>query len=178
MGLLDEAIRQHLELKRAHGASDEELHMQEQEALGPVRREPVAPAPEEVEPAPEPPLAPDLEPAPEPALAHDEELVYEDDPVSEDEEAALYEEAPTEHLGEARIEGAPEEFYEPVEPYEEPARDEHFTPEPAGDTPTRGFEAVEEPLAPADLGSDEGEEEDVLEETPEFLQETPEHDRL
>ncbi|HEX2232423.1 MAG TPA: hypothetical protein VHG69_03565 [Thermoleophilaceae bacterium] len=38
-------------------------------------------------------------------------------------------------------------------------------PSPAGDEP--------EPAAP-----EEGQEEDVLEETPEFLQETPEHDRL
>ena len=40
MGVLDEAIRQHLELKRAHGASEDELERQEAEALGPARREP------------------------------------------------------------------------------------------------------------------------------------------
>jgi hypothetical protein len=42
VGVLDEAIRQHLELKRAHGASEDELQRQEAEALGPARREPGA----------------------------------------------------------------------------------------------------------------------------------------
>ena len=40
--------------------------------------------------------------------------------------------------------------------------------------PPRGFEPVEDVSPPAE-GDDE---EDVLEETPDFLQETPEHDRL
>ena len=39
MGVLDDAIREHIELKRKHGASDEDLRRQEQEALGPARRE-------------------------------------------------------------------------------------------------------------------------------------------
>jgi hypothetical protein len=43
MGILDDAIRQHLELKRQHGAPEEELQRQEEEALGPARRN-VAPA--------------------------------------------------------------------------------------------------------------------------------------
>ena len=43
MGVLDDAIREHLELKRQHGAPEEELQRQEEEALGPARRE-VAPA--------------------------------------------------------------------------------------------------------------------------------------
>ncbi|MDQ4144754.1 MAG: hypothetical protein M3198_13620 [Actinomycetota bacterium] len=40
MGVLDEAIRDHLELKRRHGASEEEIARTEAEALGPARREP------------------------------------------------------------------------------------------------------------------------------------------
>ena len=63
--------------------------------------------------------------------------------------------------------GAPGGF-EPASPYEPP-------PVP----PSRGYEpppAAHEPdIVPAD---DEGEAEDVLEETPDFLEETPEHDRL
>ena len=39
MGILDDAIRQHLELKRQHGAPEEELQRQEEEALGPARRD-------------------------------------------------------------------------------------------------------------------------------------------
>jgi hypothetical protein len=39
MGLLDDAIREHLELKRARGADPTEVERLEREALGPVRRE-------------------------------------------------------------------------------------------------------------------------------------------
>ena len=39
MGILDDAIREHLELKRRHGATDDELSRQEAEALGPARRQ-------------------------------------------------------------------------------------------------------------------------------------------
>jgi hypothetical protein len=39
MGALDDAIREHLELKRQHGASDDEIRRAEAEALGPARRE-------------------------------------------------------------------------------------------------------------------------------------------
>jgi hypothetical protein len=63
MGLLDDAIREHLELKRQRGASDEDLQRAEQEALGPARREPGAepeglgpPALEEVPGQPDEPL--------------------------------------------------------------------------------------------------------------------------
>src|SRR2546423_13764122 len=38
MGLLDEAIREHLELKRRRGADPTEVERLEREALGPVRR--------------------------------------------------------------------------------------------------------------------------------------------
>ncbi len=72
MGLLDDAIREHLELKRRHGADPEEVTRQEREALGapPQRAEFAQPegeaAPDEspeaegaaeeaVEDAPEPP---------------------------------------------------------------------------------------------------------------------------
>ena len=44
MGLLDDAIRQHLELKRRHGADPSEVERQEQEALGPARRGSAPPA--------------------------------------------------------------------------------------------------------------------------------------
>jgi len=65
MGILDEAIKEHLDLKRSRGADPAEVTRQEHEALGPVRREPAAdavpdaaapeaPAPEA--PAPEVPV--------------------------------------------------------------------------------------------------------------------------
>jgi hypothetical protein len=40
MGLLDDAIREHLDLKRARGGDPAEIERLEREALGPVRREP------------------------------------------------------------------------------------------------------------------------------------------
>ena len=42
MGSLDDAIREHLELKRQRGATDDEVKRQEEEAFGRGRR----PAPE------------------------------------------------------------------------------------------------------------------------------------
>jgi hypothetical protein len=88
MGVLDDAIREHLELKRRHGASDEEIAQEEAEALGPARRDfPAQAATEEpeadtavedtipaaVEPTSAetvtdepPPAAPEPEPEPEP----------------------------------------------------------------------------------------------------------------
>jgi hypothetical protein len=38
MGILDEAIKEHLELKRQHGAADDELQQLEDEAFGPAER--------------------------------------------------------------------------------------------------------------------------------------------
>ena len=131
MGLLDDAIREHLELKRRRGADAEEVTRQEQEALGaPQRAEfagatPAAAAPDALEDAPV-----EDAPAPEPDL--------EPEPVPEPEPER---DIP---LDQATIE---------------------YTPPPA--------DQAEEPPAPPQEG-----EEDVLEETPDFLQETPEHDRL
>lgn len=61
MGILDEAIREHLELKRQHGAGDSELKQLEDEAFGPPERpggetashDPFADAPTEFMAAPE-----------------------------------------------------------------------------------------------------------------------------
>src|SRR5437763_12757927 len=79
MGALDDAIREHLELKRQHGASEQEIRQAEAEALGPARREPGADAfgedaglaavPEAFEPPPLPGDA--VEDAPPPPLPSD-----------------------------------------------------------------------------------------------------------
>jgi hypothetical protein len=150
MGLLDDAIREHLELKRKHGASDEEINQKEAEALGPARRgfpvqqaEPaeaadateVAEAPAEPAEAPAAPFDAAAEPLEPPAF----------DPVAEEPTAV-----------------------EPPPPVEEPEPAEE--PEPTDEH----MAAEEEPS-----GEDEPQgDEDVLEETPEFLQDAPEHDRL
>ena len=70
MGVLDDAIREHLELKRRHGATDDEIARKEAEALGPARR---GPAPAEETPAEAPdaaePAAGESEAADEPRAA-------------------------------------------------------------------------------------------------------------
>src|SRR3954451_916143 len=44
MGILDDAIREHLELKRSHGASEDEIQRKEAEAFGQARAEAAAAA--------------------------------------------------------------------------------------------------------------------------------------
>src|SRR3954449_3979715 len=124
MGLLDDAIREHLELKRKHGANPDDVARQEQEALGPGRQ--FAPAEPEV-------TAPELEPAAVDELPEGEPGIQEEPPAAE---APGYDEDPW--LDDDR---------------DEVPADEALQPRAEGD-------------------------EDVLEETPDFLQETPEHDRL
>ena len=138
MGLLDDAIRDHLELRRRHGADAGDVARQEREALGPVRRDAPGPADgghadadadEEYDPRPEDLLAEDTE---------EEEPVYDED-----------------------LTGVPDL----------PAPE--VTAEDAARRPPERADPRD--VVPAD---EEPEGEDVLEETPEFLQETPEHDRL
>ena len=142
MGLLDDAIREHLELKRQHGADPEEVARQEREALGPGQRNEFA--------------QPDALPADERATTV---LPAEEAPASEPEDAlpagepGVPEEPTAEHP--AAAPGYDEDPWLDDEPDEVPA-DESLESRPARPTG----------------------EEDVLEETPEFLQETPEHDRL
>jgi hypothetical protein len=74
MGILDEAIREHLELKRQHGAGDSELQQLEDEAFGQAERpgderaaDPLAEAPTEF--MTQPPPAEDEGPRREPTIA-------------------------------------------------------------------------------------------------------------
>ena len=200
MGVLDDAIREHLDLKRRHGAEEEELRRQEEEALGPARRE-VATADSDDGDATGEQGPPEVEAAeadqPELSEVIPDEAVRSDAPTEEEEAPELDESS---GVGEA-----PELQEEPVEEVEPPHdeapaahTDEPLTAEPAyevgafeeerGDTPPQGFETVVDD-APHDEGElledeEDGEGEpsdadaDVLEDTPDFLQETPEHDRL
>jgi hypothetical protein len=150
MGDLDDAIREHLELKRKHGASDEEVTLEEREAQkqGALPTDPGAMPAEQVsqdvpdasaglaEPELETPEVPAVDPAAPPAPLPDE---VEPDEV------------------------LPEEALELDVP---PAEAEEGAG-PAPDWSTR------------DLPEDsEDQSEDVLEETPDFLEEMPEQDRL
>ncbi len=141
MGLLDDAIREHLDLKRRRGADSGEVARQEQEALGPPRRGEFAGAA-----------------APAPA----EDLGAPDDLLE-----------PTEL--EAHPEPLPPDAGDPDVLAPPPPMPSSLTGGPAEDEPW-----LEEPdEVPSSAGLEPGtDEEDVLEETPEFLQEAPEHDRL
>lgn len=70
MGILDEAIREHLELKRQHGAEEKEIKGLEAEAFGPADR-PDATEPETRVIAPEGAAAETAVPPPPPAPAHE-----------------------------------------------------------------------------------------------------------
>jgi hypothetical protein len=152
MGLLDDAIREHLELKRRRGADPEEVARQEDEALGDPRsgefvQPEAAAAPEPAVVEPEPAAAPEpVEPEPEP----------EPEIQAPDPEAA----APA--------------------PRDESWLSDEDHPEPAAPQPTAEFAPPEVEPEPEVVPPDEEPpaDEDVLEETPDFLQETPEHDRL
>jgi hypothetical protein len=90
MGLLDDAIRDHLELKRRHGADPSEVADQEREALGPVRRD--APEPSGADAGAVSATAEgaedDYEPLPGDDVAEttdEEEPLYDDDLLEDDE---------------------------------------------------------------------------------------------
>jgi hypothetical protein len=219
MGILDDAIREHLDLKRRRGADPNEMEKLEREALGPVRRAPEQPddmpvqadadeelfedaAPEWSEPAleeddlvPEP--EPEFEPAPPAAEApeavpgaflfdHEADPAAPAAPESPAAPEPLPDEPPTAESPAASA-AAPPPAPAPVPPSAEPAA----PPEPGVESFERDH--LNEETAEYDVeaeharengahgehpagGAQEGE--DVLEETPEFLQDTPDHDRL
>jgi hypothetical protein len=114
MSILDDAIREHLELKRAHGADDAELKKLEDEAFGPPQRpdepDPLAEAPTEFLVAPEvgaeedgeesgrrvPNIA-DLQEAPAPSAPQPEEAPKAEDALEPDDGPAEEEHPAMEH---------------------------------------------------------------------------------
>jgi hypothetical protein len=199
MGLLDDAIREHLELKRQRGADQGEVSRLEQEALGPVVRgdefatdatsagdeslppeyepmdahapaaaeydhplsdfEPSVPALEQEPFAPEPePVAPEPV-APEPVEPEFGQHVGQ--PTEEFDVESV-------HAQEALRSAPPE----PEAAAPAPVSHEPLPPAPAPPAPQPAHDD-HDAQQPAKTG-----EHDVLEDTPEFLQETPEHDRL
>jgi hypothetical protein len=114
MSILDDAIREHLELKRAHGADDAELKKLEDEAFGPSARpdehDPFAEAPTEFLVSPEVDAGeqPDEQPSP-PRSANIADLQESPLPPSEapaaKEPAIEHEAIPAESAAEPEIEG-------------------------------------------------------------------------
>jgi hypothetical protein len=178
MGILDEAIREHLELKRQHGAGDSELKQLEDEAFGQAERpgdeqaaDPLAAAPTEFMTQPEtaegegsrrePTIADLQEPPPPPAT---------EEPLAADEETpAPVDEAPVEEPSamEHEIVADPVEAAAPVaEP--EPAEPEpgaHSTEErqAIAEQPTEMFDVEEELSSPPNPTDEEIVEEEIAE---------------
>jgi len=185
MGLLDDAIREHLDLKRRRGADPAEVERAEREALGPVRRGPEPATDEELAPA-EAPL--DQDAAIPRAVEEEWEPLHEDvahelDPPLEDHELPPYE--PVEDYEQAgpaaaRPFDAEDEPAPPPHPADiSPAREPEPgpAPHPADPPPTPAPLHLEQETEEYEL-EEEDEGDDVLESTPEFLQDAPDHDRL
>ncbi len=148
MGMLDDAIREHLDLKRRQGADAAQIAQLEAEALGGAKDE----QPEE-EPEGAVLVADDSE---QPAAPPIDSQATEQFTADEVVEALLVEPEPATEVVEATPEPEPVVVAEPIVESEVEA-------EPAA-------EPVEQAAAPEAL--------DELEATPDFLEETPEHDRL
>jgi hypothetical protein len=180
MGLLDDAIREHLELKRRRGADPGEVAREQREALDPVPRERAAATEDELlvpeqSVQAEPPL--DLAPPP---LAQDEGVAPNaPDPTEQLDAAAVGE---TAELDMRTVLGGDEDHEQPAEDARVPRS--HDVDTEAAQRPDAAA-AQEDSLeweVPADAAQaaqtvDEHDE-DVLEETPDFLRDTPEQERL
>jgi hypothetical protein len=179
MGLLDDAIREHLELKRLRGADPGVVAREEQDALGPVPRRGEAAYGDEADDAPDSTHDEEILPSADAASTADSvdsgsvsqetveinmeaELASEDDlhpSLTADLDARA---RPAAHPGSARtISDESLEWEVPADEIEE---------EPAGHgEQDPGADEVPDQAEPV---------EDVLEETPDFLRETPEQERL
>jgi hypothetical protein len=146
MGLLDDAIREHIELKRLRGADPSEVARQEQDALGPVRREEDAES-----------QGPEDGSADAGEITPGDALHAEDDPSRSSRPA---DEQDFPNVGEETAELDMRTVLEDEQGGEEPASH-------TGQAQTGG--------AP---GDEDRPVEDVLEETPDFLRDTPEQERL
>jgi hypothetical protein len=208
MGLLDDAIREHLELKRRRGADAGEVSREESEALGPVRRSPdgtpdlsTIPAPPTAgEPATPSPPAHDL-PARDDEPDWGDEAVAHTPPPIPAQPPPSYPEPPAAgyvmppalpELDPAFDDDEPLPPLDELDPEPQPQRGKRRLPgagrlrlrrgrgEPLDDPPTAAHDRPHEPAPTAyqPPATDEPAGEDLLEETPEFLEETPDHDRL
>jgi hypothetical protein len=187
MGLLDDAIREHLELKRRRGADPNELERLEREALGPVRRGPhdaydAQPDEEqrtELAYRDEEPGAVWTEPQRESEFPEDDYDELDDDEVAQWE-------APERGPVEGGI-GVEPDTAAPATPAPPAAAPPPAFAEPPAAGSIREEDYLEQETVEHDVEGEEPEpaersehpgEDDMLEETPEFLQDTPDHDRL
>jgi hypothetical protein len=167
MGILDEAIREHLELKRQHGAGDSELQQLEDDAFGQADRpgdeqaaDPLAEAPTQFMEQPE--IAEETARR-EPTIAD----LQEPPPLPVQEEPAAVEEAP--EADPAPVEEAPAEEEQPAMEHEivadaveasGPSTEERQT---IAEQPTEIFDVEEEMSGPPSPTDEELVEEEIAE---------------
>ncbi len=156
MGLLDDAIREHLELKRLRGGNPEEVSRKEREALGLPHGDVPAGSEEQAsveQPYDEPPSADDEQPAVETSGAQETvELDMNSVLASRDDARA------------SETEAMVSETHEPSDIEESLDWEVHTKAAQTGQPKLRAGE--------------KDEIEDVLEQTPDFLRDTPEQERL
>ncbi len=219
MGLLDEAIREHLDLKRRRGADPGEIDRAEREALGPVRREPFEPEVDQLGPAraggaydqgeelyddqqlAEAPLSDErdwgdafeeeaeLPPTEAPNEGHgldDATRVMGSTPFEDELETGEQRPGPAPYsaggVGDETVEYNIDEAIAGEEGETRPGPNDSSPGEreslpPEGDVGPRTELEPDADLKPQP-GSEKPHGEDMLEETPDFLQDTPDHDRL
>jgi hypothetical protein len=190
MGILDDAIREHLDLKRRQGAEEDELQRLEDEAFGPPSRpgEPDFPGAEGAGAAVE--SRPDT--AESVAVEEQEALAGEGpdpgpstpEPLAPETGTEPAVAAPADQPSIESLDTVEHPFEEAIEDtgeaqvIEEPLPGEAPAPSdvpPTGDLPPTG---EEEEVVEGEVAEPEDEGEDVLEETPEFLRDQPEDDEL
>jgi len=178
MGLLDDAIREHIDLLRRRGADPTDIAKAEAEALGPVVREVAQPEHHAEDEA----LLAGTKPAPAPETEafdvelDDEGIPFEDEDLPVDAEGpgpAGFVDQPTQ-----QFQAITEDDAEAEVSIEEGDFDDSSlrAPDSALDADDAPFDQTDDsqPSAPAASASDD----DVLEGTPDFLAETPDHERL
>jgi hypothetical protein len=192
MGILDQAIREHLELKRSRGATDSELQRMEDEAFGPPSRPGEPDFPEQEGETTE--LSgngvgreePVVEATEAPPPAEGEQDQGEPEPELGDLDLELDEEVPADEppLPETSPESRePQDTAAPEAPIESLDTVEHPLPEEVEDETDDERSAEDDPGEhdPGEHDPDEAdsdEDEDVLADTPEFLKDAPEDDEL
>jgi hypothetical protein len=180
MGLLDDAIREHLELKRLRGADPGLVSREESEVFGPVRGGDLADHNGEIA-VPGPPDHGDA-----PSTGHDlaqtegfqnvghETAELDMRTVLESESEAGRDVTPAEPVAVAPVAAAPRSSDTSQEPG---ATDDPLEWEMPEKNTVGGSGEHIEGDRPSDQSGDEPVE-DVLEETPDFLRDTPEQERL
>ena len=187
MGLLDDAIREHLDLKRRRGADPTEIERAEREALGPVRRGPEVVG--EDAPAAESAIEPEAAVAVcagggVGAVRRGGRLARAGAGAGRRRCAAAYE-------PEEQLEDEPFESSRPFDAEAEPPPPPHpadvspapepepsLAPHPADPPPPESRAHLDQETEEYELEPEEEDGDDVLESTPEFLQDAPDHDRL